>query len=203
MPNRSSPNVYHLRGFKIDVETMRAFLKAIEANPVRNVTIHISRCNLTPEAFDLFCSDADFSIINHLTLVGPLDDSKRKLFDIKKLFQVNLESLKLPCWGLTDEFMDDCIEVLQKNESLMLLSLDFNKFQRMDHVIKILRVNRKLMGLSIRNVNNTSNKVSDITYSTELLEMNDFNILEQLSIDLQNLCQRKKSNEKGYRIGNK
>merc|ERR1712226_1577419 len=33
-PNRAAPNVYHLRGFKIDVETMRAFLKAIEANPV-------------------------------------------------------------------------------------------------------------------------------------------------------------------------
>ena len=131
---------------------MRAFLKAVESNPIRNVTIHISRCNLTPEAFDLFCSEANFTIINHLTLVGPLDKTKRKNFDLKKLFKVSLESLKLPCWGLDDNFMDESVDILQNNESLMLLCLDFNEFKRVDHVRSILRLNRKLMMLSLNNV---------------------------------------------------
>lgn len=177
-PNRAAPNVYHLRGFKIDIETMRAFLKAVESNPIRNVTIHISRCNLTPEAFDLFCSEANFTIINHLTLVGPLDKTKRKNFDLKKLFKVSLESLKLPCWGLDDNFMDESVDILQNNESLMLLCLDFNEFKRVDHVRSILRLNRKLMMLSLNNVvgkmrgQNDGDKIVDQDcYAAEMLEM--------------------------------
>jgi len=168
-PNRAAPNVYHLRGFKIDVETMRAFLKAVESNPIRNVTVHISRCNLTPEAFNLFCSEANFTIINHLTLVGPLDKTKRKNFDLKKLFKVSLESLKLPCWGLDDNFMDESVEILQNNESLMLLCLDFNEFKRVDHVRSILRLNRKLMMLSLSG--GEQKMIDQDSYAAEMLEM--------------------------------
>jgi len=170
-PNRAAPNVYHLRGFKIDVETMRAFLKAVESNPIRNVTIHISRCNLTPEAFNLFCSEANFTIINHLTLVGPLDKTKRKNFDLKKLFKVSLESLKLPCWGLDDTFMDESVEILQNNESLMLLCLDFNEFERVDHVKSVLRLNRKLMMLSLSGGRRGEKEIDQDSYGADMLEM--------------------------------
>ena len=151
---------------------MRAFLKAIEANPVRNVTIHISRCNLTPEAFQLFISEANFTIINHLTLVGPLNSSKTPSYrdSLKKLFQVNLESLKLPCWNLDDQFLSESVELLQNNESLMLLSLDFNNFKKVDHIRDILRLNRKLMMVSFKNVNQQIS-LNRESYAAELLEM--------------------------------
>lgn len=70
--------------------------------------------------------------------------------NFQQLFKTSLESLTLKHWNLTDEFLDNCIAVIQLNNTLQYLNLDFNDFKRRDHVEKILRVNRKLVNVSLR-----------------------------------------------------
>merc|ERR1712173_471990 len=77
---------------------------------------------------------------------------------------------KLPCWNLDDQFLSESVELLQNNDSLMLLSLDFNNFKRVDHIRDILRLNRKLMMASFKNVNQQISLDRE-SYAAELLEM--------------------------------
>merc|ERR1711881_9621 len=172
-PNRASPSTYYLRGFKIDGPTMRAFLKAVEANPVKTVTVHIARCNLTEEGYNCLVSDANFSQIKRLVLVGPISEAPTTL-DFTKLFSCTIETLKLHNWGLDDAFLERSVAALQKNESLALLSLDFNNFgsQARSCLDKILRINRKLVFISMRSgCTNATSQTPPTEYSFAKTEL--------------------------------
>jgi len=191
VPNRNTPSTYYLRGFKIDGPTMKAFVKAVEANPTKTVAVHISRCNLTEEGYDTLITEANFNTIKRLTLIGPIS-TKPTTLDFTRLFSCSLETLKLNHWALTDDFLDSAVPALQKNDSLALLSLDFNRFSRRDHIETVLRINRKLVFISMRDATGGTKtstlSAEDADFTKEMLSMNRSELEQLRSIKLKTVA---------------
>jgi hypothetical protein len=175
-PSTSSPSQVFVRNFKIDGKTMEAVLKSIDAQSPTNksISLNISVCKMTNEAFDTLINTGNFSIIKSLTLIGNLPTNTppnstgsgallQQLLttpvNLQLLFKTKLESLTLKNWNLTDEFLDNCVPIIQLNNHLQYLNLDFNDFKRRDHIDKILRVNRKLINISVRSGKNLVEKI--------------------------------------------
>jgi len=66
----------------------------------------------------------------------------------------------------------------------MLLSLDFNSFERVDHVRDVLRLNRKLMMMSLSNVGKSVKILDRNSYAAEMLDMDKNEIKAFRSIKL-------------------
>jgi len=178
-PNCEKPTHFYFRNFQIDALCMQSFLKAID-NPsiYKNISINISVCKLTNETFDVLIKNGNFNIIKHLTIIGNLPVSTSGIASsativsvnnergallqqllntpvkLGELFNTKLESLTMKNMNLTDDFLDTCVPSIQKNESLTFLNLDFNHISKRNHIDKILRVNRKLIAISIRSAKN-------------------------------------------------
>jgi len=191
-PNKQTPKFYYLRGFKLESQTMRAFLKAIDANSsTKSITINISRCNITPEAFSILLKEGNFQIIKHISIIG--FGSTMPGIDFKQLFTTNLDSLKLSFLNLDDQFLEASVGMLQRNEWLSLLSLDFNNFSESGvsgSLEKVLRLNRKLVTVSARSAKGLKRveKTDLPMIKSPFLEMNgaEMKIFKQVKLGIEN-----------------
>jgi len=154
LPNIVNPRFYQVRGFKIDGLTMKALLQAIYANGQENVRLNIARCRITKEAWSTLADSIDvFSSLKHLEIVPVIGEKfdNDELALIQKLFTKDLETLSLRYFGLDDDFLNGVADSCQKNNSLKALILDFNNFTTTTALEKILRINRSLILVSVRN----------------------------------------------------
>lgn len=150
-PNTVNPTSIFVKNFKIDASVMKSLSQAINALS-NKIFLNFNVCKITNEAFDILISKEHgvlYKNVKSLTMIGNLPVNSQPALlqqllttpvNFQELFKTNLESLTLKYWNLNDEFLDNSIAIIQLNDKLQYLNLDFNDFKRQDHIHKILRV---------------------------------------------------------------